>query len=158
MIYLIHNQDNNTLKIGKSNNPEKRLKQLMTATSDRLILLKTISGKDDNIFKNIYSKYHIIREWYIFSENIIDTFEKYEFDYIKILKNKIEKKIKFKTKLYIYSRIISFEAYFENEKDVLRLEKKINKLANKNFNCGQIVKLDNIEYNKICKKSLYFIK
>ena len=78
MIYLIHNTTNNTLKIGKSDNPKERLKQLLTSTADNLELLSTIEGDDDFIFKSIYKKYFIIREWYQHSDEIVNTFKKYE--------------------------------------------------------------------------------
>lgn len=75
MIYLIHNTNNNTLKIGKSDNPEKRLKQLLTATSDNLVLVKTLPGENDTKFKKIYKEYHINREWYKYSEYIINDID-----------------------------------------------------------------------------------
>jgi len=75
MIYLIHNTNNNTLKIGKSKNPEIRLKSLLTSTADNLVLLKIIEGNNDSIFKNIYKDYHFIREWYNYSDYIVNDFE-----------------------------------------------------------------------------------
>lgn len=74
MIYLIHNTNNNTLKIGKSKNPEKRLLSLLTSTADNLILLKVIEGSNDSMFKEIYKDYYFIREWYTYSDFIVNDF------------------------------------------------------------------------------------
>ena len=75
MIYLIHNTNNNTLKIGKSDNPEKRLKQLLTATPDNLNLLFIIEGEDDHKYKKIYKEFYIKREWYNYADKIIEEFK-----------------------------------------------------------------------------------
>jgi len=140
MIYLIHNTNNNTLKIGKSNNPEKRLKQLLTATSDELKLLKIIKGEDDNIFKTIYSDFHIVREWYKYSEHIVNTFENNEFKEIKVFKER---------------NLITINSLFFEKSEVEKAESIINKLAVEHFNLDVKISLEDVTYGLNYRKSFY---
>ena len=50
-IYLIYDQNNNSLKIGFSKNPKSRLKYLQSATSNKLFLIDYFKGntKDEKI-------------------------------------------------------------------------------------------------------------
>ena len=55
-IYLIYDQNNNSLKIGFSKSPKSRLKYLQSATSNKLFLIDYFKGntKDEKIFiKNL---------------------------------------------------------------------------------------------------------
>ena len=47
MIYLIQNLNNGFVKIGRSANPQKRLRQLQTGSGDKLTLLRTYSVAND---------------------------------------------------------------------------------------------------------------
>jgi len=47
MIYLIQNLNNGFVKIGRSANPQKRLRQLQTGSGDKLTLLRTYQSTND---------------------------------------------------------------------------------------------------------------
>lgn len=56
--------NNNTIKIGKSNNPYKRIKQLQTGNSDKLMMLNIISG-DLKEEKELHRKFiNVSNEWF----------------------------------------------------------------------------------------------
>ncbi len=78
MVYLIYSQNNHQLKIGYSKNPEKRLKQLSTSTSDTLYILKLLNG-DKYCEKSLHYKfrhYCINREWFSYQQIILDEFDR----------------------------------------------------------------------------------
>lgn len=72
MIYFIVDTDKNEVKIGFSENPEKRLKQLSTATSSKLILVATINGtrKTESDYHRHFARYKKRREWFELSPEI----------------------------------------------------------------------------------------
>ncbi len=78
MIYLITNRENNCAKIGCADLPKKRLNELQTATHCRLVLEAVIKGniKDEHALHKKFSKFHILNEWFILSDAIVNYFEK----------------------------------------------------------------------------------
>jgi hypothetical protein len=72
MIYAIYNGEH--IKIGFSNNPKRRLKQLSTGSSLRLRLLTTFQG-DKTLEKQIHQKHQKVRhngEWFIVTQELLD--------------------------------------------------------------------------------------
>lgn len=77
-VYLIKDEDNNTLKIGFSKNPKSRLKQLQIATSNKLNLIYMIDGQvqeDEKEMHNFFSHLKISSEWFINDNSIIEYFK-----------------------------------------------------------------------------------
>lgn len=75
-LYLIHNTIQNTLKIGISADPNKRLRSLQTSTGDYLTLIFNIKGKA-NLEKQLHKEFADIRlasEWFKFDKRIIERF------------------------------------------------------------------------------------
>jgi hypothetical protein len=73
-LYLMINTTNNTLKIGRSNNPITRLKQLNTASSDRIELIcihEDFGDAEIRIHKK-FEKFKLNGEWFIYSQEIVD--------------------------------------------------------------------------------------
>jgi hypothetical protein len=85
-IYLIKNTSESYYKIGVSNNPKKRIKNLNTGNSSELILIQTYETKYAyKIEKNLHRKYSYLRkygEWFDFSiveeNNFLDNCKKIE--------------------------------------------------------------------------------
>lgn len=77
-LYLILNESENTLKIGRSKNPEKRIKQLQCATGDKLILLKVANsmGKNEMDTHKKFNHLRLNAEWFKNDDSIIEYFEK----------------------------------------------------------------------------------
>lgn len=76
-LYLIHDVVLDKLKIGRSNNPKSRLKQLQIATSNKLELLFVIKGKG-NLEAQIHSFFNSINtnsEWFDNDGQIIKYFK-----------------------------------------------------------------------------------
>ncbi len=81
-IYVIQQKDTDNYKIGVSNNPEKRLKELQVANAMELILFKTVKVSDKiNAFK-IESVLHCYfkrlnqqGEWFLLKENELNEIE-----------------------------------------------------------------------------------
>lgn len=76
-LYLILDTSNKKLKIGRSKNVNKRLRQLQTSNSGCLSLLFTIKGKgycEEYVHKK-FSHLHIKGEWYEYDNSIIDYFK-----------------------------------------------------------------------------------
>lgn len=66
MIYIIYNELIKHIKIGYSNNPEKRLKELQTGNSHKLCLIHTQEGtmQDEQLIHSKLKDYCLIGEWY----------------------------------------------------------------------------------------------
>ncbi len=77
-VYFIQNLYNGNIKIGKSNNPKKRLKSLQTANSNKLSLVATISESyiSENEVHKMFSHFRLTGEWFSYSEQIKDFIEK----------------------------------------------------------------------------------
>ena len=71
-IYFIVDPDRNQVKIGYSANPTKRLKQLETATSSKLVLAAAIPGdrKIEADYHYHFAMYKTRREWFELSPEI----------------------------------------------------------------------------------------
>jgi len=86
-IYLIYSEDSNAYKIGVSSNVKRRLKQLQTASSSELILIKIYSSNNSyQIEKTIHrlwnhKKYkqndfcYLEGEWFYLENQDIANFE-----------------------------------------------------------------------------------
>lgn len=73
-LYLMINSANMTLKIGRSNYPIQRLKQLNTASSDKIELLYVYPGfgsAEKRLHKK-FEEYKLNGEWFMYSKEIID--------------------------------------------------------------------------------------
>ncbi len=66
MIYFIKNIETGRIKIGYSETPKKRLRELQTGSDSRLVIIKTIKG-DLNKEKELHDKFSHLRtngEWF----------------------------------------------------------------------------------------------
>lgn len=92
-VYLIRSKETNRYKIGKSKNPEKRLKQLQTGSSEQLELIEKFQSKYpfliESTMHNRYSYVKMIGEWfdlpYLNKSDFINECKKIE-ENIKFLK------------------------------------------------------------------------
>lgn len=92
MTYFISNGKN--VKIGFSNDPRSRVKELQTASDSKLILLHTEQNKDDLTRERElhleFSNDHIIGEWFRPSKELVSFLnERLTNKYIKVIENKI---------------------------------------------------------------------
>lgn len=71
-IYFITDEEKNLVKIGYSQNPLGRLKQLLTASSSKLKLAKVIKGtrKSEAGYHKLFARWKVRREWFELSEEI----------------------------------------------------------------------------------------
>ena len=69
---VILNKDSNHIKIGYSNNPEKRLKALQTGNSNNLEILHIMNGdiKFERLIHFKFKQYKIRNEWFEYHSNI----------------------------------------------------------------------------------------
>ena len=77
-LYLIQNPITNDLKIGISNEPQRRIEELQNTNGRQLNLLYTIPGKSE-LEKSLHTKFSHLRlkgEWFKYDESIIQEFEK----------------------------------------------------------------------------------
>ena len=90
MIYLIVNKENNTYKIGYSNNPIKRINELQTANSSKLTLLFTIKGGkfEEKKIHKLFIEYKQFGEWFTLNEKIYDFFNNYTISLISNCNNR----------------------------------------------------------------------
>ena len=74
MIYFILNREKNNIKIGYSNNPNRRLINLQTSNSEKLELIYSFEGdiKLERIIHKKFKKYKILNEWFLFNNEILD--------------------------------------------------------------------------------------
>jgi DNA-binding XRE family transcriptional regulator len=79
MVYLIAHE-NNFLKIGCTNNIQKRLKQLKVVTPFNLDLLFLVKGSfpEEQKIHSLFNKHHKIGEWYYYHEDIFNYFSTLE--------------------------------------------------------------------------------
>lgn len=78
-VYLIHSKENNTVKIGNSSDPKKRLKQLQTGNNNTLTLIGLIKG-DQSLERSIHKMFgdkRIKGEWFTYTKEIEDFFDTY---------------------------------------------------------------------------------
>lgn len=77
-LYLILDESSKKLKIGRSKNVYKRLRQLQTSNSGVLSILFTIKGMgycEESVHKK-FAHLHVNGEWYEYDKSIIDYFKK----------------------------------------------------------------------------------
>ena len=76
-LYLIKDTDLNRLKIGKTTNPNSRLKQLQCANSNKLEILYSIPNKGymEEDVHEIFSSLRINGEWFFYDNKIIEYFK-----------------------------------------------------------------------------------
>jgi hypothetical protein len=77
MIYLIHNKDSNTCKIGYSKAPAERLRQLQTSNHSKLELTINVEGSQAEE-KQLHKKYAHLRlngEWFQFDQAMVTDLE-----------------------------------------------------------------------------------
>lgn len=75
MIYLIITEDKQYLKIGYTDsNVEKRLHQLQAGCPMELLVLETFQGtiQDEKYLHYICREHHVRREWFKFSEQLLE--------------------------------------------------------------------------------------
>lgn len=66
MIYLLKNPINNTIKIGRTNDPFQRLRTLQTGHAHQLEFLYIIEAEDsfEPFLHEICARYHVGGEWF----------------------------------------------------------------------------------------------
>lgn len=76
-LYLIHNLDANTLKIGKSTNIKQRIANIQTGNHCNLQLLFVIknNGHLEGYTHNKFERFNIKKEWFLYDESIITYFK-----------------------------------------------------------------------------------
>lgn len=77
-LYLILDTSSKKLKIGRSKNVQKRLKQLQTSNSGSLSLLFTLKGEGfrEEYVHRMFSHLNTNGEWYEYDNSIIDYFNR----------------------------------------------------------------------------------
>lgn len=79
-VYMIMAKEDNTVKIGTSNDPNKRLKQLQTGNNKQLVIVGLIKGGQE-LEKNIHALFRESRikgEWFKYTQEIEDFFYTYK--------------------------------------------------------------------------------
>lgn len=73
-VYFIVDESNQLVKIGYSQAPEQRLKQICTANSGKLVLAKVLRGdqKIERKYHKLFARYKIRREWFELSPEILE--------------------------------------------------------------------------------------
>jgi hypothetical protein len=74
MIYFIKNVANGNIKIGFSETPTKRLRELQTGSTERLVLLKSIPG-DHSLERQLHEQFAHCRldgEWFSSADEILE--------------------------------------------------------------------------------------
>ena len=78
-VYLIKEENTEKYKLGVSMNPERRVKQLQTASSERLELRKKFKTNYNYMLEKylhrVFRKYKVIGEWYKLSEEEEQKFQ-----------------------------------------------------------------------------------
>jgi len=80
MIYFIQNERTKSIKIGVSNNPEKRIKGLQTSNEDKLNILCIMNGgylEEKRLHKR-FSEYRVSGEWFSYNNEILEYLDKSE--------------------------------------------------------------------------------
>lgn len=75
-VYLIHDEDKNLLKIGFTENPTRRFKEIKNANNNKTKIIGYIIGTKTNE-ANLHRKWkrlHAKLEWFNYDEEIIDYF------------------------------------------------------------------------------------
>lgn len=133
MIYFIQAGENGPIKIGRSNDVEKRLKQLQTASAEKLKILWKYDVEND---KKVESELHkqlqherIDGEWFRPSEEVLRTIKFYCCNNVSVeLKN-------FDVKIEVQERLnqIFLSVLFENDLYRMKICDKTKKLICKKY-------------------------
>jgi len=118
--YLIEDTNNNLYKIGKSNDPINRLKNIKT--SNPYVKLIGVSFLKEKYLHELYFKYRIVGEWFNFPDEI---------------KNKVFKLFKPITEKNVKNKSYILANYYMNEFVILEQNKNyqaIDNLSSKIFN------------------------
>ena len=86
MIYFIQTGNNGPVKIGRANDPGLRLKQLQTANPNKLRLITTIKGNNDNLVHHILRGHNIRGEWFEPHNRVLSFNKKSIIQYFHIVK------------------------------------------------------------------------
>ena len=73
--YCIRQQVTNYLKIGKSENPQRRLKELQTGSPTTLTLLHSIEGDFESELHQKFREFNLNGEWFEWHDDIIFRFK-----------------------------------------------------------------------------------
>lgn len=76
-LYLFFDRVNNKLKIGRSENPKKRIKSIQYEYNITLESLFSLTnyGQMESFVLNKFSKYNLHGEWFSYQQEIVDYFE-----------------------------------------------------------------------------------
>lgn len=76
-LYLIKDTYNDRLKIGRSINPQKRIKQLQTSNSGSLEILFIVNGRghEEESLHRKFNELRICGEWFVNDDTIIEYFK-----------------------------------------------------------------------------------
>lgn len=75
-VYLIRDNTNNLVKIGSSNNPERRLLELKNQYHENLEIIAFVKNVNQKLEKELHEQYRLknkYNEWFLLSENDIET-------------------------------------------------------------------------------------
>lgn len=78
-VYLMHDKTNDFLKIGYSENPIRRHKEIVHGSTNEISLLGFFPGSmaNEHIVHGIFKKSRVKREWFRNDTDIIDYFEEH---------------------------------------------------------------------------------
>lgn len=81
-LYLIKNTTNSAVKIGKSCNPTKRLKQLQTSCPDKLELISVLKyqGRREKEFHEKFSNLRLSGEWFKDDGSILEYYRRENYE------------------------------------------------------------------------------
>jgi len=78
-VYLMHDIDQNLLKIGFTENPKRRFKEIANANTNKIEFLGTIPGtktNESNLHRK-WKRFNAKLEWFNYDDDIIDYFREH---------------------------------------------------------------------------------
>lgn len=81
MVYIILDKESNAVKIGRTNNIEKRLENLRACNPNELKLLLVSNELNEHELHNKFAREHIRNEWYTYSANIQELIDNISSEY-----------------------------------------------------------------------------
>ncbi len=113
-LYFISNERQKVVKIGITNNPQKRLKTFQTAHYEKLIILKVVKVSNrmlafqlETALHKKFQKYHIRGEWFKLTPTLFRFIENFQEDRISL----VEKLIIFLSRILVVLVIILMILY-----------------------------------------------
>jgi hypothetical protein len=75
-VYLFHDEHQNLLKIGFTENPQRRFKEIKNANTNKITFIGYFEGSrtNESILHNIWKKYRKRLEWFYYADEIVDYF------------------------------------------------------------------------------------